>query len=57
MILISKTLDAQKIHKAIGFDRGVIVHSAFYGSAYRLPPHALSSRNDRGRYRGVGIVD
>src|SRR4029450_2699428 len=49
--------EAQKMHKAIGFDRGVIVHSAIYGSDHRLLLHALESLNDRGRYRGIGIVD
>jgi predicted TIM-barrel fold metal-dependent hydrolase len=48
---------AQKMHKAIGFDRGVIVHSAIYGSDHRLLLHALESLNDRDRYRGIGIVD
>ena len=45
------------MHKAIGFDRGVIVHSAIYGSDHRLLLHALESLNDRDRYRGIGIVD
>jgi len=48
---------AQQTHKAIGFDRGVIVHSAIYGSNHRLLLHALESLNDRDRYRGIGIVD
>ena len=34
---------AQKMHKAIGFDRGVIVHSAIYGSDHRLLLNALES--------------
>ena len=38
---------AQKMHKAIGFDRGVIVHSAIYGSDHRLLLHALESLSDR----------
>lgn len=50
-------VEAQKMHKAIGFDRGVIVHSAIYGSDHRLLLHALESLNDRDRYRGIGIVD
>ena len=28
--------EAQRMHTAIGFDRGVIVHSAIYGSDHRL---------------------
>ncbi len=48
---------AQKTHKALGFDRGVIVHSAIYGSDHRLLLHTLESLNDRDRYRGIGIVD
>jgi 2-pyrone-4,6-dicarboxylate lactonase len=48
---------AQRMHKAIGFARGVIVHSAIYGSDHRLLLHALESLNDRDRYRGIGIVD
>jgi 2-pyrone-4,6-dicarboxylate lactonase len=48
---------AQRMHKAIGFDRGVIVHSAIYGSDHRLLLHSLESLNDRDRYRGIGIVD
>src|SRR5499433_951241 len=49
--------EAQRMHKAIGFNRGVIVHSAIYGSDHRLLLHALESLNDRDRYRGIGIVD
>jgi 2-pyrone-4,6-dicarboxylate lactonase len=48
---------AQRMHKAIGFHRGVIVHSAIYGSDHRLLLHALESLHDRDRYRGIGIVD
>jgi len=48
---------AQQTHKAIGFARGVIVHSAIYGSDHRLLLHALESLPDRDRYRGIGIVD
>jgi 2-pyrone-4,6-dicarboxylate lactonase len=47
----------QRMHKAIGFDRGVIVHSAIYGSDHRLLLHALENLPDRDRYRGIGIVD
>ena len=49
--------EAQRMHKAIGFSRGVIVHSAIYGSDHRLLLHALEGLNDRDRYRGIGIVD
>ena len=49
--------EAQKMHKAIGFDGGVIVHSAIYGTDHRLLLHVLERLNDRGRYRGIGIVD
>jgi predicted TIM-barrel fold metal-dependent hydrolase len=49
--------EAQKMHRAIGFDRGVIVHSAIYGSDHRLLLHALESLHNRDRYRGIGILD
>jgi 2-pyrone-4,6-dicarboxylate lactonase len=49
--------EAQRVHRAIGFDRGVIVHSAIYGSEHRLLLHALESLDDQDRYRGIGIVD
>ncbi len=49
--------EARRMHKAIGFSRGVIVHSAIYGSDHRLLLLALESLNDRDRYRGIGIVD
>ena len=45
------------MHKTIGFDRGVIVHSAIYGSDHRLLLNALESLDDLGRYRGIGIID
>ena len=48
---------AQNMHQAIGFDRGVIVHSAIYGSDHRLLVHALAGLEDRGHYRGIGIID
>ena len=53
----AKFNEAQRMHKAIGFSRGVIVHSAIYGSDHRLLLHALEGLNDRDRYRGIGIVD
>ncbi len=49
--------EAQRMHSAIGFDRGVIVHSAIYGSDHRLLLHVLDTLNDCDRYRGIGIVD
>jgi len=56
--IISATFtQARKTRKAIGFDRGVIVHSAIYGNDHRLLLHALESLDNRDRYRGVGIVD
>ena len=48
---------AQRMHKAIGFDRGVIVHSAIYGNDHHLLLDALERLNDRDHYRGIGIVD
>ena len=45
------------MHKALGFARGVIVHSAIYGSDHRLLLHALEGLKDRNRYRGISIVD
>jgi 2-pyrone-4,6-dicarboxylate lactonase len=56
--IVSATFtEAQRMHKAIGFERGVIVQSAIYGSDHRLLLHALESLDDRDRYRGIGIVD
>ena len=49
--------EAHKMHQAIGFARGVIVHSAIYGSDHRLLLHALEGLKDPNRYRGIGIVD
>jgi predicted TIM-barrel fold metal-dependent hydrolase len=49
--------EAQRMHEAIGFARGVIVHSAIYGSDHRLLLHSLESLRDRDRYRAIGIVD
>ena len=51
--------DAVNMHNALGFERGVIVHSSVYGSDHRLlldtleglPPHL------RGRYKATGIID
>ena len=44
--------EARRMHKAIGFARGVIVHSAIYGSDHRLLLHALERLNDR---RIIGV--
>jgi hypothetical protein len=41
--------------RMLGFDRGVIVHSAIYGNDHRLLLDALQSLDDRDRYRGIGI--
>jgi 2-pyrone-4,6-dicarboxylate lactonase len=49
--------EGQRMHKAIGFDRGVIVHSAIYGNDHCLLLDALEGLNDRDHYRGIGIVD
>ena len=56
--IVSATFaEAQRMHKAIGFDRGVIVHSAIYGNDHRLLLDALERLNDSDHYRGIGIVD
>lgn len=49
--------EAQRMHHAIGFGRGVIVHSAIYGSDHRLLLHELEALNDPKRYRAIGILD
>jgi 2-pyrone-4,6-dicarboxylate lactonase len=49
--------EAQRVHAALGFSRGVIVHSAIYGPDHRLLLHALEGLPDRSRYRGVAVVD
>lgn len=49
--------EAQRMHQAIGFRRGVIVHSAIYGSDHRLLLHELEALNDPNRYRAIGILD
>jgi hypothetical protein len=43
------------MHKAIGFARGVIVHSAIYGSDHWLLLHALEGLKDRNRYRASAL--
>ena len=51
--------DARKMHRALGFKRGVIVHSAIYGNDHRLLLHALEGlpAEEKKNYRGIGIVD
>jgi len=49
--------EARRMHKGIGFARGVIVHSAVYGSDHRLLLHALEGLNDPAHYRGIAILD
>src|ERR1051325_9344830 len=49
--------EAQRMHRAIGFERGVIVHSAIYGSDHRLLLHALEGLKDPEHYRAIGILD
>src|SRR5689334_25437520 len=49
--------EAQRMHKAIGFARGVIVDSAVYGSDHRLFLHALEGLNDPAHYRTIAILD
>src|SRR5215813_4657818 len=38
--------EAQKMHEAIGFARGVIVHSAIYGSDHRLAASPVDQADD-----------
>ena len=38
--------EAQKMHEAIGFARGVIVHSAIYGSDHRLAASPVDRADD-----------
>ena len=44
--------EARLMHKAIGFARGVIVHSAIYGSDHRLLLHALEGARRSGALSG-----
>jgi len=56
--IVSATFaEARRMHKAIGFARGVIVHSAIYGSDHRLLLDALETLNDPDHYRAIGILD
>jgi predicted TIM-barrel fold metal-dependent hydrolase len=49
--------DAQKMHRALGFERGVIVHSAIYGSDHRLLLDSLEGSAARGNYRATANID
>lgn len=51
--------DARAMHLAIGFDRGVIVHSGIYGTDATLMVDALNdlSPEERKRYRGIAVID
>jgi predicted TIM-barrel fold metal-dependent hydrolase len=51
--------DAVAMHQALGFERGVIVHSSVYGSDHRLLLDTLESLDPalRGRYRATSIID
>jgi 2-pyrone-4,6-dicarboxylate lactonase len=52
-------VDAVRMHAALGFERGVIVHSVVYGSDHRLLLDTLESLPPelRQRYRATSIVD
>lgn len=51
--------DAVAMHKAIGFSRGVIVHSSVYGNDHRLLLDTLENLPPelRGRYKATSLVD
>lgn len=51
--------DAVAMHAAMGFSRGVIVHSSIYGSDHRLLIDTLENLGPdlRGRYRATAIVE
>lgn len=51
--------DAVAMHQALGFGRGVIVHSSIYGSDHRLLLDTLENLEPalRGRYRATSIID
>src|SRR5258705_7365991 len=51
--------DAVAMHRALGFERGVIVHSSVYGSDHRLLLDTLESLDPetRKRYRATSIID
>ncbi|MDH3240089.1 MAG: amidohydrolase family protein [Alphaproteobacteria bacterium] len=51
--------DARAMHRAIGFDHGVIVHSGIYGTDASLMVDALNAlpAEERRRYRGIAVID
>ncbi len=51
--------DAIAMHRALGFARGVIVHSGIYGTDANLLIDALKGLDDehRKRYRGIAVID
>jgi hypothetical protein len=51
--------DAVAMHQALGFERGVIVHSSIYGGDHRLLLDTLENLDPalRGRYRATSIID
>ncbi len=51
--------DAVAMHRALGFERGVIVHSSVYGSDHRLLLDTLENLDPatRKRYRATSIID
>ena len=48
---------SREVHKAIGFRRAVIVHSAIYGSDHSLLLDTLENCPDRANYRGTANLD
>ncbi len=55
---IDATFDhALGVHEALGFKRGVIVHSAIYGSDHRLLLDTLEKHPERANYRGTANLD
>lgn len=48
--------DAQRVLKAIGFDRAVLVHPSVYDTDYRLLYDIMSGLEDRSAYRGVVVL-
>jgi predicted TIM-barrel fold metal-dependent hydrolase len=49
--------DSQCMHRALGFSRGVIVHSGIYGSDHSLLLDTLNGLDDRSRYRATANID
>ena len=44
---------AREMHRRLGFEKGVIVHSAIYGSDHSLLLHALRNQPVPGQYKGT----